>query len=168
MQQCIQHQPIILKQTAISTRTLHKDTDSQFVRNLLCIFILAALYWSLIWIFNLYLFSWSLDIILKEGDLAILLDLLKPATPHWRDAGLALGFHNYELTTIEQIPLLIPGGDTSFFKEMLCQWLRRAPPNHLWPTSEALQLALQKSGHENLAVNLIPEFIQRLRGPNYF
>ena len=100
---------------------------------------------------------------LKEGDLAILLDLLIPATPHWKEAGMALGFLDHELTTIERKPLLIQEGDTGYFREMLSRWLRWAPPNHLWPTIEALQLALQRSGHENLAVSLIPKFIQRLR-----
>ena len=76
---------------------------------------------------------------------------------------MALGFLNHKLTTIEGKPLLIPEGATGYFREMLSQWLRWAPPNHSWPTLEALQLALQRSGHENLAVSLIPEFIQRLR-----
>jgi len=101
--------------------------------------------------------------VLKEGDLDILLDLLIPATPHWKKAGMALGFLDHELTIIECKPLLIPEGTTGYFRAMLSQWLTRAPPNHSWPTIEALQLALQRSGHENLAVSLIPKFIQRLR-----
>ena len=103
------------------------------------------------------------DVILKEEDLAILLDLLKPAATQWQTIGLALGFPNYELNTIQHTPLLIPQGLTGYFKEMMSQWLTWAPQNHPWPTLEALQLALQRSGHENLAVSLIPEFIQRLR-----
>ena len=100
---------------------------------------------------------------MKLEDLATLLDILKPASGAWKGIGLALGFLDYQLNTIEHKPLLIPEGDTGFFKEMMSQWLRWALPNHSWPTLEALQLALQKSEHENLAVNLIPEFIQRLR-----
>ena len=101
------------------------------------------------------------DIFLTEEDLSILLDSLKPATPKWRDAGLALGFLDHELATIEQKPLLIPEGPTGYFREMLSQWLKWAPPNHSWPTLEALQPALQESGHEGLAVQLIPMFLQK-------
>ena len=115
-------------------------------------------------VFICFLGSSGSGIVLKEGDLANLLSLLQPATSHWRDIGLTLGFLDHELTTIERKPLLIPQGDTGFFKEMMSQWLRWAPPNHPWPTLEALQPGLQNSGHENLAVNLIPEFMQRRRG----
>ena len=101
------------------------------------------------------------DIFLTEEDLSILLDSLKPATPKWRDAGLALGFLDHELATIEQKPLLIPEGPTGYFREMLSQWLKWAPPNRFWPTLEALQPALQSCGHEGLAVQLIPMFLQK-------
>ena len=100
---------------------------------------------------------------MKESDLSILLDLLKPVTPQWKTLGLSLGFLDNELTTIECKPLLITEGVNGYFREMLSQWLRWAPPNHPWPTLEALQPALQSTGHEGLAVNLIPELIQRLR-----
>ena len=90
------------------------------------------------------------------------MDLLKPATPHWKTIGLALGFLDHELNIIEHKH--VPEGVTGYFREMLSQWLKWAPSNHSWPTLEALQPALQKSGHEGLAVNLIPEFIKRLRG----
>ena len=101
------------------------------------------------------------DIILTEKDLAILLDILKPATPQWKTVGLALGFLDHELTTIECKPLLIPEGVTGYFREMLSQWLRWAPPTHSWPTLKALQPALQRSSHEGLAVHLIPMFLQK-------
>ena len=101
------------------------------------------------------------DIILREENLAILLDTIKPATPQWRDIGLALGFQNYELTTIERTPLLIPEGLTGYFREMLSRWLKWAPPNHSWPTLGTLGLALQRSGHEGLAVQLRPMFLQK-------
>ena len=100
-------------------------------------------------------------IILTEEDLSILLNSLKPATPHWKAVGLALGFLDHELTTIERTPLLIPEGLTGYFNEMLRQWLRWAPPNHPSPTLEALQPALQSCGHEGLAVQLIPMFLQK-------
>ena len=101
------------------------------------------------------------DIILTEKDLAILLDTLKPATPHWKTVGLALGFLDHELTIIECTPLLIPEGLTGYSREMLSQWLKWAPPNHCLPTLEALTLALQRSRHERLAVHLRPIFLQK-------
>ena len=101
------------------------------------------------------------DIILTERDLAILLESLKPATPHWKTVGLALEFLDYELTTIERTPMLIPEGLPGYFREMLSQWLRWAPPNHSWPTLEALELVLQRSGHEGLALQLRPMFLQK-------
>ena len=48
------------------------------------------------------------DIILREENLAILLETIKPATPQWKAVGLALGFLDHELTIIERTPLLIP------------------------------------------------------------
>lgn len=96
---------------------------------------------------------------LRPGDLDILQRLLKPATPHWNEVGLSLGFHNYELTTIQSMPLLIPTAPTGYFSEMLNQWLNWAPPNHPFPTIEALVVALQNSGDEHLA-----EFMERLKG----
>ena len=101
------------------------------------------------------------DTILREEDLVLLLETLKPATPQWKTVGLALGFLDHELTTIECTPLLIPEGVTGYFREMLSQWLRWAPLNHPWPTLEGLALALQRSGHEGLAVQLRPMFLQK-------
>jgi len=57
--------------------------------------------------------------------------------------------------------MLISEGVLGYFREMLIQWLKLAPPNHLWPTVKALALALRSSGHESLAVNLKPLFLQR-------
>ena len=101
------------------------------------------------------------DIVLTEEDLAILLDWLKPATPQWKAVGLALGFLDHELTIIERTPLLIPEGLTGYFREMLSQWLKWAPPNHSWPTLKALQPALQSCGHEGLAVQLTRLFLKK-------
>ena len=100
------------------------------------------------------------EIILRDKDLVILLETLKPATPHWKTVGLALGFLDYELTTIECTPLLIPEGFTGYLREMLSQWLKWAPANHSWLTLETLALALQRSGHEGLAVQLRQKFLQ--------
>ena len=104
---------------------------------------------------------YCVDIILTEEDLSILLDLWKPATPHWKAVGLALGFLDHEITIIERIPLLIPEGLTGYFREMLSQWLKWAPPNHSWLTLKALQPALQNFGHEELAVQLMPLFLKK-------
>ena len=98
---------------------------------------------------------------LSEKDLHILTEILRPATPQWKRVGLALGFLDYELTTIQQKPLLIPEGSPGYFREMLSQWLKWAPPNHPSPTIENLAPALQSSEHEDLAVKLRPEYFQR-------
>jgi len=100
------------------------------------------------------------DIILAEEDLHILTKILRPAAPQWRTLGLALGFLNYELTTIEVTPLLIPEGVAGYFREMLSQWLKWAPPNHPSPTLQGLACALQNSDHENLAVRLQLQYPQ--------
>ena len=99
------------------------------------------------------------DIILREENLAILLETLEPATPQWKAVGLALGFLDHELTIIECKPLLIAEGLTGYFREMLSQWLKWAPPNHSQPSLKALKPALQKSGHEELAVKLRQNFL---------
>ena len=98
------------------------------------------------------------SVTLKGSDLPIILDLLKPVAPKWKTLGLSLGFLDNELAIIESAPLLIPEGVPGYFREMLSQWLRWAPPIHPCPTFEALQPALQSTGHEGLA-----EFIHRVR-----
>ena len=98
---------------------------------------------------------------LSEKDLHILNEILRPATPQWKRVGLALGFLDYELTTIELKPLLIPEGSPGYFWEMLSQWLKWAPPNHPSPTIENLASALQSSEHEDLAIMLRTEYFQR-------
>ena len=95
---------------------------------------------------------------LTEQNLHILTEILKKAAPQWKTIGLALGFLNYELTTIEQKLSLIAEGPLGYFREMLSQWLKWAPPNHSSPTLENLAPALQTSGHENLAVTLGSNF----------
>ena len=48
--------------------------------------------------------------------------------------------------------MLIPEGDIAYFRVMMSQWLKWAPPNHSWPTIEALAIALRSSGHEDMYV----------------
>ena len=98
---------------------------------------------------------------LSEKDLHILTEILRPATPQWKRVGLALGFLDYELTTIEQKPLLIAEGPPGYFREMLSQWLKWAPPNHSLPTLESVAPALRSSGHEDLAVKIRTAFLQK-------
>ena len=74
-------------------------------------------------------------ITLTAQDLFILTEILRPVTPQWKTVGLALGFLDYELATIEQMPLEGPPG---YFREMLSQWLKWAPPNHSLPTLESV------------------------------
>lgn len=57
--------------------------------------------------------------------------------------------------------MLIPEGDIAYFRVMMSQWLKWAPPNHSWPTIEALAIALRSSGHEDLAFNLRQLFLQK-------
>ena len=101
---------------------------------------------------------------LTGQDLFNLTEILRPATPQWKTVGLALGFLDYELATLEQKPPLIPEGPPGYFREMLSQWLKWAPPNHSLPTLESLAPALQSSGHEDLAVKLRTAFLQKKVG----
>ena len=98
---------------------------------------------------------------LKEKDLGVLTDILKGAVTKWKVIGLALGFLDAELTEIEHKPLLIPEGDTGYFREMLSRWLKWAPSNHRWPTLEALALTLNKAGEESLAYNLKEQYLSQ-------
>ena len=114
--------------------------------------------------FLLHLFPWCIigdDIILSGQDLHILTELLRPAAPQWRTIGGSLGILDHDLNIIQHSPMLISEGVLGYFREMLIQWLKLAPPNHLWPTVKALALALRSSGHESLAVNLKALFLQR-------
>ena len=92
--------------------------------------------------------------ILAEGDLPNLLDLLRTAFPHWRNVGVYLSFHSSELDVIERMPLRIPEGCPGYFTEMLCQWLKWAPPNHPYPTVLNLASALRRAGEEATAFHL--------------
>ena len=91
---------------------------------------------------------------LSESHLSDIISILKNAAAKWKQIGLNLRFLSSELTIIERKPMLLPEGDTAFFSEMLTQWLKWAPPNHPWPTLEALSSALQNAGEESLAYSL--------------
>ena len=86
---------------------------------------------------------------------------MKPAVPEWKTIGGTLGFLDFDLSEIQQSPLLIPEGPTGYFREMLSRWLRWAPPYHPWPTLENLEKALQTSGQESLAFQLKSLFQQQ-------
>ena len=86
---------------------------------------------------------------------------LRPAAPQWKTIGGSLGILDSNLTIIQHSPILFPEGSLGYFREMLSQWLKWAPPNHPWPTIEALVVALQNNGQESLAVNLKSVFQQR-------
>jgi len=104
----------------------------------------------------------SLDgIILAERDLFILTEILRPAAPQWQAIGGALGILQYDLNIIQHSHMLFPEGPPGYFREMLGLWLKWAPPNHPWPTIEALALAIQRIGQEGLAANLKPTFLQK-------
>ena len=93
---------------------------------------------------------------------------MKPAAPQWQAIGDALGFSYSDLTIIQNTPMLIPQAPQSYFREMLSQWLNWAPPNHPWPTIEALGAALQCSGSESLAFQLKSLFVQGMNGSTSF
>ena len=100
-------------------------------------------------------------VILAEQDLFILTEILRPAAPQWQAIGGALGILQHDLIIIQHRPMLIPEGSPGYFREMLSLWLKWAPPNHTWPTIEALALAIQSIEQEGLAVNLKPMFLQK-------
>ena len=99
--------------------------------------------------------------VLTAQDLYILTSIMKPAAPQWQAIGGTLGFLYSDLTIIQQSPLLIPEGSTGYMRQMLSQWLNWAPPNHPWPTLEALEAALRRSGQESLAFQLRSLFLQQ-------
>ena len=74
----------------------------------------------------------------------------------WELIGIALGFDPEDLKIIEQTPTLISQGPVTYFKEMLLQWLKWAPPNHNLPTISSLCSALRSPnvGNEKIAKDL--------------
>ena len=108
--------------------------------------------------------------VLTAQDLHILTSILKAAAPQWKMIGDTLGFLDSDLSIIQQSPLFIPEGPPGYFRQMLSQWLNWAPPNHSWPTLEALEMALRRSGQENLAFQLRSLFLQQkgMNGINLF
>ena len=100
-------------------------------------------------------------VILTERDLYNLTCTLRAAAPQWRVIGGTLGILDSDLSIIQHNLGLVPEGPPGYFREMLTQWLKWAPPNHPSPTVEVLALALQRSGHEALAANLRSLFLQK-------
>ena len=98
--------------------------------------------------------------VLTSKDLHNLTTIMKPAAPKWKTIGDTLGFLDSDLNIIQSSPMLMPEAPASYFREMLSQWLKWAPPNHSWPTLEALETALRSSGHEDLALELKPLFLK--------
>ena len=104
---------------------------------------------------ELILLSGSLGgVILTEQDLYDLTKTLRAAAPQWREIGGTLGILDSDLSIIQHNLGLLLEGPPGYFREMLSQWLKWAPPNHDWPTVEALILALQRNGHEGLAAKI--------------
>ena len=110
---------------------------------------------------SLYLCALGDNVTLSEQDLHNLTKIMRPATPQWRTIGGSLGFPDSDLEIIQHSPSLFPEGPPGYFREMLSQWLKWAPPKHPWPTLKALSVALQSSGHECLAFNLALFYVQR-------
>ena len=108
---------------------------------------------------TLILCSAAAEIRLKEKDLANLTHILKGAVAKWKTIGLTLGIPDADLTAIERKPLLIPEGDSGYFRDMLSQWLKWAPPNHRWPTLEALAMVLNEAGEESRAYGLREQYL---------
>ena len=98
---------------------------------------------------------------LTEKDLYQLTDTLRAAAPQWRVIGGTLGILDSDLSNIQHNLGLLLEGPPGYFREMLTQWLKWAPPNHPVPTVETLALALQKNGHEALAADLRSLFLQK-------
>lgn len=92
--------------------------------------------------------------ILGKGDLPNLLDILRSAVPRWRNVGVYLGFDSSELDSIGGMPQLIHEGRPGYFREMLSQWLKWAPPNHPPPTVLNLASALRRTGEEATALQM--------------
>ena len=96
-----------------------------------------------------------------EQNLHILTEILRPAALQWHTIGGALGIPEYDLNIIQQNQVLTVEGPPGYLRAMLSQWLKWAPPNHPWPTIEALTLAVQSTVQEGLAFNLKSLFLQK-------
>ena len=101
---------------------------------------------------------------MTERDLHILTEILRPAAPQWHAIGGALGILNSDLNIIQHNQMFTSEGPPGYLREMLSQWLKWAPPNHCWPTIEALTVAVRNTRHESLAVNLKSLFLQKKSG----
>ena len=64
---------------------------------------------------------------LSSRNLPSLLQQLSEIVTRWRDIGSHLGFTEGELSTIQASPLLLSDGPRGWLREILSQWLERAP-----------------------------------------
>ena len=76
----------------------------------------------------------------------------------WREIGAALDFSQGEMDNIQTKPLLLQSAPESWLRELLTQWLQRAPGSkHCsteFPTRKALRMALLKVNLGQLAEEL--------------
>ena len=79
----------------------------------------------------------------KEDDLHAILTTTRAAAAKWRAIGIALGFDIGTLKIMEGTLPLVMGGPLALYTELLCRWLRWAPPVHPHPTRGALAAALR-------------------------
>ena len=98
------------------------------------------------------------ETILTEMDLKNLLIAVQDVAFRWYNIGIHLDFLDGELKSIQNMPLLLPEGVNGFLREMLSQWLKRAPPKHQLPTIECLAVTLRSVGQERIAHDLIQKW----------
>ena len=88
-----------------------------------------------------------------------LFQFLTKHSPNWREIGLHLGFHSYELENIQARPPLWNTAPNSWLSAMLAEWLEWAPGDGRGSTSivtmEALREALNKAGFTDTAKSII-------------
>ena len=87
--------------------------------------------------------------------------IMKAAAAEWKTIGDALGFLDSELTLIQRSPMLILEDPIGYFREMLSQWLKWVPPNHPWPTLEALEMPFKAVVKKALPFNSDSVFYRR-------
>ena len=91
-------------------------------------------------------------------DLKDILIAVQDVAFRWYDIGIYLEFLDGELKSIQNMPLLLSEGVNGFLREMLSQWLKRAPPKHQLPTIKCLAAALRNVGQEKIAHDLIQKW----------
>ena len=89
---------------------------------------------------------------LKEEDLESLVAFISSARNQWRDVGRNLGFKHAELAAI--VPKAGLTSQVDYFTEMLSCYMKWAPPNKPYPSTEDVIAALRNVGEHNLARRL--------------